>query len=783
MRKSVNTTFYVALGYVLIFLLAIGSSVFAYTFENRVQQSITKLDHHFVQKELVEHLYQSARDRSVILIKIVSSDDPFEREQLRMDLYAEAEEIMLAFEKYRQFDTTPAEQTLLNRLFQGTSANRDLQNQVVDLALDERPEQALELLVNQTLPVQEQVISVFRTLYETKAQQLTDSREAVYRDVELIKGLWIFTLIGLFVILGLVSIVTLRKLRHAQKIQSNFQSELEQKVQKRTKEIVLDSAILQNVHEAIAVTTEKGELIKTNLKFNTLIESHALSREFYIWSILPKLFEHIDGDELFAEVTHHGHARLEGALLNQNLRHFLIDVHQIEDVRLDHSYLSFVFTDVTHLKQTQTELENLANYDVVTQLPNRHLFQHTLNRWIQSAQPFSLFFLDLDNFKWVNDTQGHAAGDEVLRQVAEILRAHMPHYDESLVARLGGDEFAIICRECDELTLAKLATELIDAIKNQYQPINPSQTLGCSIGIANFPKDGNTQEDLMRHADFAMYKAKEQGKNAYCLFSDKMNEHIHYLYESELNLHHALLNDEFFLVYQPQYRLDTLHVVGAEALIRWKKDDQLIPPNEFIPLAERFGLIHAIGGFVLKTALEQLSKWQHQQPGLQRVAINVSSAQLNGQGFAQEVKLRLKENGLKPHQVDLEITESLLMDHLSEDNAALNDLQQKGLEISIDDFGTGYSSLAYIKHLNVDRIKIDQSFVRDLEYNAESHSIVAAIITMGHSLGMKVLAEGIENLSQLEILRDLGCDEGQGYLLSRPLAADQVDFNPVKIEG
>lgn len=765
----------------MIFVLAIGSSLFAYTFEKRAQTSINQLNQHFIQKELVERLYQNARDRSIILIKLVSSNDPFEREDLRISLYSKAEEIILSFEKYQQFNTTDDERRLLNQLLEVTTKNRDLQNQVVAKAANEQPQHALEHLVNETLPIQEQVISIFQTLYNKKTEQLIASRQAVNSDIEMIKRLWIFTLVSLFIVLGGVSVATLRKLKRAHIIQENFQSELEQKVLKRTKEIVLDSAILQNIHEAIAVTTEKGELIKTNAQFNQLIEQQSLTSELYIWNILPKLFKRIDTDRIFADVTKSGAARLEGSLLTEAKRHFLIDVHQIEDVRLDHSYLSFVFTDVTHLKQTQTELEKIANYDLVTQLPNRHLFQQTLNHWLQKDRAFSLFFLDLDNFKWVNDTQGHAAGDKILQKVARIIESHLPKSRPTLVARLGGDEFAILHFERDEFKLARLANDLIDDIKDQYQAVNPSQTLGCSIGIALYPKDGHTPEDLMRHADFAMYKAKEQGKNAYCLFSDKMNEHIHYLYETEINLHQALLNKEFFLAYQPQYELNGLKIIGAEALIRWNQNDRLIPPGEFIPLAEKFGLIQSIGSFVLQTALEQFSQWKTAQQPIERIAINVSSAQLNGRGFVQEVKAQLEKNKLLPDQVDLEITESLLMEHLNEDNAELNELQQKGLQISIDDFGTGYSSLAYIKHLNVDRIKIDQSFVRDLEYNAESYSIVAAIITMGHSLGMKVLAEGIETQQQLHILQELGCDEGQGYLLSKPMTADQICFDTLKI--
>ncbi|HEY9017403.1 EAL domain-containing protein [Thiomicrospira sp.] len=784
-KPTKNTTFYVALGYILICSLAFATSLLAFSFENRIQESIEKLDQQFQQKELVEKLYQNARDRSILLLQMVTAKDPFELDYYQMQLYDRAGKIMVALRKYQTMETNEEEKQLLSQLLDETTLNRDLQNRVMTLILNQQPDAALDLLVLETLPIQEKAIQLFQTLYGIKDTQLKESRQKVDHDVTAIKNLWIFTLVSFFILITLISIYTLKKLRQAQRIQHDFQTELEQKVTERTKEIVLDSAILQNIHESIAITTEQGKLVKTNIKYNSLVKPFQLDRQLDIWTLLPQLFVDIDIERLFTDVIQEGYARQEGCLNSDLNRHYLIDVHQIQDVRLDNTYLSFLLTDVTHLKQTQKELESLANYDLVTQLPNRNLFQKTVTNWINqdNNQAFALFFLDLDNFKWVNDTQGHEAGDQVLKQVAQIIQSHLPDDKNHLVARLGGDEFAIVCRSCDELMLAKLANQLIDSIKQLYQNNHQSQTLGCSIGIATFPKDGNSLEDLMRHADFSMYKAKEQGKNGYCLFSDKMNEHIHYLYQTEINLHQALVKREFFVVYQPQYQLNSLEVTGAEALIRWKKEDQLIPPAEFIPLAEKFGLINAIGGFVLETALTQLKLWQQTNNPLKRVAINVSSAQLNETGFTQQVKQQLDLNDLAPHQLDLEITESLLLDHLSEDNQALSILQKKGLEISIDDFGTGYSSLAYIKHLNVNRIKIDQSFVRDLTHNAESYSIVNAIITMGHSLGLKVLAEGIETTQQLALLRELGCDEGQGYLLARPQPADQVSFEPLKLDN
>lgn len=775
-----NTTFYVALGYIAMFCLLIVSASLTYQLDKKNQAATVTLNQYQTQQTLVEHLLQHARDRSLLLLHIISLQDPFDIEEKRPEFFALAQEIMIKLSQYENLNVSTYERTKLERIYQSTTLNRDLQNQVIELAINERTQSALDLLVKQTLPIQEEVLSLFQTLYHFKQQQLNQAQQQFNDNADAIKQLWIFTLLTLFITLGLVSYISLKKIRRAQRIQEEFQQTLENKVKQRTKETVLDSAILHSIHESIAVTNEKGEFVKGNINFNELLRSHHINPyEQTIWNYLSQLFDGVNTQQLFEEAILNGQTRQEIIWKKNRQHHFLIDVHQILDARLDDSYLCFVFTDISHLKQTQEELEKLANYDLITQLANRHFFQKVLSEWLTNQTEFALFFVDLDNFKWVNDTQGHAAGDQILIQVGENLHTQLAEHPPHLVARLGGDEFAIIYQYRDELELGKLAQRLIDTIKLQYQPINPSQTLGASIGIATYPKDGRSMEDLMRHADFAMYKAKEQGKNTFCLFSDKMNEHIHYLYESEINLHQALKQQEFFLVYQPQFHLQSGALIGAEALIRWQKGNRLISPGEFIPLAEKFGLIQEIGQFVLDSALKQLQQWQQDQHPIERLSINISSPQLSNPKFNQLVQQQLSHYQIRPGQLDIEITESMLIQHLGEQNTTLNDLQQLGVEISIDDFGTGYSSLAYIKHLNVDRIKIDRSFVQDLEYNSESYSIVKAIITMGQSLGMKVLAEGIETEQQLDILCELGCDEGQGFLLGRPASAQAITPTPL----
>jgi diguanylate cyclase (GGDEF)-like protein len=435
-------------------------------------------------------------------------------------------------------------------------------------------------------------------------------------------------------------------------------------------------------------------------------------------------------------------------------------------------------TDVTELKTTQLHLEQLANFDPVTQIPNRHYFQTHLNQCIenQAIRQFNLFYIDLDNFKWINDTLGHVAGDRFLHQIAKLFEQTFIEDARVLVSRLGGDEFAILVENCDENCLVHMADQILKCCVQANQLNHYSKPIGCSVGVASYPKDGLTPEALMRHADFAMYKAKEQGKNQYCFFSEEMNQRIHYLYNMEHKLQLAIENKQFRMHFQPQYDLQNGELTGAEALIRWQHQGQDISPAEFIPLAEKFGLIASIGDFVMRASIQQLAQWKAAGLDLPKIAINVSSAQFRLKDFAHDIESIIEASDIAFNQIDIEITETVLMENLKQQQSALSLLQDKGLEISIDDFGTGYSSLAYIKHLSVDRIKIDRSFVRDLGQNEESDSIVLAIITMGQSLGLKVLAEGIETPHQLHILREMGCDEGQGFLLGYPQSPTDFEF-------
>ncbi|WFE69450.1 EAL domain-containing protein [Thiomicrospira sp. R3] len=419
------------------------------------------------------------------------------------------------------------------------------------------------------------------------------------------------------------------------------------------------------------------------------------------------------------------------------------------------------------------ELEKLANFDSVTHIPNRHSFNQKLEHWCKHlpVNGFVLVMIDLDNFKNVNDFEGHQAGDRVLASFAKLLCLHFPSTSTFFNARIGGDEFALLIPEPDDQHVLLMLKHLRDELDHLSDTLTISTKLSLSMGVCRFSELALTPRDLMRFADFAVYEAKTKGKNQACLFNQLMYEKINAEAQLEHRLKQAVINNEFFLVYQPQFDLRSLKPTGVEALIRWQSPEGLISPDQFIPNAEASGFINTIGSWVIDEALAQLTLWRNDGFVVEKCAVNVSNAQLQSRGFMTSISKKLKHFNVQAHQLDIEITESLLMEQKETDEQVIDMLQQQGMELSIDDFGTGYSSLSVIQNLKFDRLKIDRSFIQDIEHNPQSRAIVAAIINMGQELGLKVLAEGVENQAQLDCLISLGCDEAQGFYLGRPLTA------------
>ena len=436
------------------------------------------------------------------------------------------------------------------------------------------------------------------------------------------------------------------------------------------------------------------------------------------------------------------------------------------------------FRDITDRKFAEARVQYLAYYDALTGLPNRTLLRDRLEKALAGARrqrhKVALLFLDLDRFKNVNDSLGHSAGDLLLREVAERLKKCGRESDT--VARLGGDEFLIMLTHVKDVSEAAVAAErFMDAMSPVFVIQDHPLSIGCSLGISIFPEHGMDAESLIKHADAAMYTAKENGRNNFRFFTGDMNDQVAERLTLENGLRQALAKEELFLMYQPQMDLATGKITGMEALLRWQHPELgLVPPDKFIRIAENSGLIVPIGEWVLRTACSQARKWQDKGLLAVKVAVNVSAVQFRQEGFCELIKCVLQETGLAPQYLELELTESLLLSSADVTLSVLKELKALGLTLAIDDFGTGYSSFSYLKQFRVSRLKIDGSFIRDVAVNPDDAAITTAIISMAKSLKLKVIAERVETEAQMLFLRAHQCDEIQGYYFSKPLAVDKV---------
>jgi diguanylate cyclase (GGDEF)-like protein/PAS domain S-box-containing protein len=434
--------------------------------------------------------------------------------------------------------------------------------------------------------------------------------------------------------------------------------------------------------------------------------------------------------------------------------------------------------DITERNRAEEQIQLLAFFDPLTQLPNRTLLRDRLDNALATArrrnEKIAVLHLDLDHFKAINDTLGHASGDALLKEVAERLRACVRNPDT--VARTEGDGFLIILNGIADLPDAGSAARRIkEAVGTSCELDRQQITISSSIGIAVYPDHSSTPDLLIKNAESAMYSAKEEGRNAIRFFTSEINGRALELFALEREMRSALEQNQFFLVYQPQIDIGSSRIVGLEALLRWRHPELgLVPPDRFIPIAERNGLIHAIGEWVLRTACIQMRSWQSQGLPMVPVAVNVSAVQFRSDGFGAQVCEILAETGLAPDLLELELTETMLFSNVAAVHECVRDLQAAGIKIAIDDFGTGYSSLGYLKQFRVNKLKIDRSFIRDIPGDHDDEVITQAIIGMARSLKLTVIAEGVETDAQMSFLKDHGCDQIQGYWYSRPASPEEI---------
>jgi diguanylate cyclase (GGDEF)-like protein/PAS domain S-box-containing protein len=446
------------------------------------------------------------------------------------------------------------------------------------------------------------------------------------------------------------------------------------------------------------------------------------------------------------------------------------------ELAIDVSFAMQRFADERAHQASAQMIEHLANYDVLTELPNRVLLRDRVLQGIAMAsrnqQPLALMFLDLDHFKNINDSLGHDSGDDILREVAKRLTGAVRA--EDTVSRWGGDEFILLLPNCNAENAARVAEKVLRTFETSFNLPKHELNSTASIGIALYPQDGSDFEALAKAADSAMYRAKNEGRNAYRFFTPAMEVSSQRFLLIESGLRQALKNQEFFLHYQPQFSITDGHVIGAEALVRWQNPQLgLVSPSEFIPIAELSGHILPLGTWILHQAIRQAKAWQEDGLPPLTISVNLSAAQFRQTHLVQQIKDMLDEVNLDACYLELELTESLAMEDPRAAITMMDALHEIGITLAIDDFGTGYSSLAYLKRFRVSKLKIDQSFVRDIASDPNDRAIVDAIITMAHSLGFKTIAEGVETTEQLAFLREHGCHDVQGYYFSKPLPADE----------
>ena len=545
----------------------------------------------------------------------------------------------------------------------------------------------------------------------------------------------------------------------------------------------LSDKVFQNTQEGIVVTDGAGRIISVNPAFTAVtgyLAEEVLGRN-------PKLLKSGRHDEdfyraLWADIEACG--QWQGEIWNRRKNGEIypewMNISAVHGRVGEPAYYVAVFSDISLVKKNEERLHRLAHYDALTDLPNRVLFADRLHQALVQAQrggeQVGLLFLDLDRFKLINDTLGHRAGDLRLQEGARRLETSVRAQDT--VGRLGGDEFTIILPDLrSPAGAANVAEKILEAMSAPFFICGHDVFVTTSIGIAVYPVTGDSPESLIKHADMAMYQAKEQGRNNFQYYRRGGDDQSRDLFELEHGLRHALERGELRLVYQPEVEIETGRIVAVEALLRW--DHPLrgdIPPAEFIPVAEDTGLIAPIGEWVLREACMQNQAWQDAGLPPIRVAVNLSVRQLRHVRFAEKVAEILDETGLDAQWLEVELTESVMMQHAKETVGILWQLKSMGVRLSIDDFGTGYSSLNYLKRLPVDTLKIDRSFIEGIEQDANDQAISDAIIALANSLRLRVVAEGVETESQLGFLREHHCCDAQGFLFSRPLSGDELSL-------
>ena len=559
--------------------------------------------------------------------------------------------------------------------------------------------------------------------------------------------------------------------------------QLQQPLKENRERLRQAAAVFDCTREGVLVTDAKGQIVHVNRAF---MEITGYSRED-VMGQQPSLFKsgrHSSNfyQQMFQTLARDG--EWSGEIWNRRKSGEIYP--QWQTIRVIHddlgqvSHYVAVFSDISAIKDSEHELAHLAHHDPLTDLPNRLLFTDRAEQALASAQVHkrgcALLLLDLDHFKIINDSLGHNVGDQLLKGVGERLKGLFG--PGVTLARLGGDEFAVLAESCPQVVqAAALAQRMLDAMKQPFIFDGHQLFISASIGISLFPSDALSAEQLLRNADSALFKAKSAGREGYALYTEELTAHAQHRVEIASELRRALDQHELRVYYQPVHDLHGSRLIGVEALVRWQHPERgLVPPGEFIPIAERTGLIADIDAWVMDQACRQTCQWLADGVPLSFIAVNVSSRLFARRELYEQVAQVLHDTGLDPAFLELEVTESAVMDDPEVALEQLHRLRELGLSLAIDDFGTGYSSLLRLKRLPVQKLKIDQGFVAGLPWDEDDAAIVRVVIALAKSMGMQVHAEGIEQVEQAQFLLEHDCDMGQGYWFGRPMPAQEIDW-------
>jgi len=523
--------------------------------------------------------------------------------------------------------------------------------------------------------------------------------------------------------------------------------------------------VIEYVNPAFEETTgySRQEIIGENPR---ILRSGKHDQEFY-----QQLWNTILRGEVFNEVLIN--ARKDGSIYYEEKT-----ITPVKDSGGMISHYVSTGKNISERMRVQERLHYMAHHDSLTKLPNRNLFMDRLRQAMARARwhkrLIAVMFLDLDHFKTINDSLGHIIGDQLLVQLTQRFSSGVRAGDT--VARFGGDEFAILLDDiASEKDISQLAKKLLDSMISPFAVQGHELFMTASIGVSIFPNDAEDPETLLRNADVAMYRAKDMGRNNYQFYSNEMSARAFERLTMENSLRHALKREEFFLLYQPQVEIRSRRIVGVEALLRWQHPELgLVLPSDFIPLLEETGFIVEVGDWVLHHALKQAVDWNHAGFDFLKVSINLSSRQFNNPDFISLLQSVVMNAGLEPQNIELELTESMLMRSASKTISALNSISQFGISIAVDDFGTGYSSLNYLRRFPISTLKIDSSFIRDVTRDEDDRAIATAIIVMAQCLNLIVIAEGVETEEQSAFLQRLDCNQIQGNIFSPPVSADEI---------